>query len=70
MSSHHFVCLSGYHKKTTKKNRNLDLGLFAFVAENLTTENVQSTGKVTLVQKSFAKVLGIAVWESSFSNSN
>ena len=44
------------------------LGLFAFIAENLTTENVHSIGKVTLVQKSFAKVLGIAVRESSFSD--
>lgn len=38
------------------------------IAENLTTENVQSIGKVALVQKSFAKVLGIAVLESSFSD--
>lgn len=42
--------------------------MFAFIAENLTTENVQKRGKVTLVQKSFAKVLGIAVIESSFSD--
>jgi hypothetical protein len=42
--------------------------LFALIAENLTTENVQGIGKMALVQKSFAKVLGIAVIESSFSD--
>ena len=48
----------------------LVLGLFAFIGENLTTENIHSIGKVILVQKSFAKVLGIAVIESSFSDNN
>ena len=44
------------------------LGLFAFIGENLTAENIHSIGKVILVQKSFAKVLGIAVIESSSSD--
>jgi len=48
-------------KKLPKKYPTLVLGSFAFNAEYLDTERVQSIGKVIFVQKSFAYILGIAV---------